>query len=427
MTLIEKARRGKITPEMRRVAKQEEVSVNFIREKIAQGRMVIPQNRRRKIKKICGIGEGLSTKVNANLGTSPRRGNIKSEIEKVKVAIASGADTIMDLSCGGNLSRLQRAILKASIVPVGTVPIYEAVVEGIRRYKEITMIDQELFFEVIERQAEAGVDFMTIHAGLTMAGLKKLREQGRITGIVSRGGSFIAEWMVGREEENPFYTEFDRLLEIARRYDLVLSLGDGLRPGSIADATDQAQIQELITLGELSNRARKSGVQIMIEGPGHVPIDQIEANVKLEKELCRGAPFYVLGPLVTDIAPGYDHITAAIGGALAAFHGADFLCFVTPSEHLRLPDVQDIREGVVASRIAAHAADIARGLKKARRWDQAMSRQRQQRDWRGQMALAIDPLKVKALRSREKEDLDLCTMCGSYCSMKRMDKVWSKL
>lgn len=426
MTLIEKARSGKITSAMKEVAKREDVSPEFIREGISSGRIVIPVNRYRKIGRICGIGKGLSTKVNANIGTSPQKSNIKNELKKLREAIKSGTDTIMDLSCGGDTSKIRRIVLKESSVPVGTVPVYEAVVEGIRRYRDIRRIDKEFFFDVLERQAMDGVDFMTVHAGLTMNALDKLRKQKRVTGIVSRGGTFITEWMMGQKKENPFYTGFERILDIARRYEVTLSLGDGLRPGSIVDATDHAQIQELITLGELASLARRRGVQVIIEGPGHLPLSHIEANVKLEKSICQGAPFYVLGPLVTDIAPGYDHIVSAIGGSLAAYYGADFLCFVTPSEHLRLPDYRDIREGVMASRIAAHAADIAKGMEKALKMDRKMSDQRRKRNWREQMRCAIDPQKAKRIRLREK-DMDLCTMCGAYCSMKRMEEMWRRL
>jgi len=425
MTLIESARRGKITSEMREVAKREQVSLKYLRDNISKGRIVIPKNRYRKIKHTCGIGKGLSTKVNANVGTSPQKANIKNELKKVREALKAGTDTIMDLSCGGDILRIRQAIIKETTVPFGNVPIYEIVVEGIKQYKELRKIDKEFFFEVIERQAEDGVDFMTIHAGVTRKAISKLRRQGRITGIVSRGGAFIVEWMMGQKKENPFYTEFDRLLKIAKKYDITLSLGDGLRPGCISDATDQAQIQELITLGELAIRARRKGVQVIIEGPGHLPLDHIEANVKLEKKVCKGAPFYVLGPLVTDIAPGYDHLVSAIGGSLASFYGADFLCFVTPSEHLRLPNLSDIREGVMASRIAAHAADIAKGVKGALRLDKEMSSYRYRRNWKGQIKLAIDPQKVKTMRSKE-EDLDICTMCGPYCSMKRMEGIFGR-
>jgi phosphomethylpyrimidine synthase len=425
-TLIEKAKNRNYTSLMKEIAKKEQVSPEYIRENISKGSIVIPKNRRRKIKNTCGIGKGLTTKVNANVGTSPHRMNIKNELKKVKESLKAGADTIMDLSCGANPSIIRKVMLKESEVPLGTVPVYEAVVEGMKKYKELRKIDKELFFEVIERQARDGVDFMTIHAGVTLEALSKLRRQKRITGIVSRGGGFIAEWMIGQKKENPFYTGFDRLLEIAARFEVTLSLGDGLRPGAIGDATDQAQVQELITLGELAMAARKKGVQVIIEGPGHLPLDQIEANVKMQKKICRGAPFYVLGPLVTDIAPGYDHLVSAIGGSLAGFYGADFLCFVTPSEHLRLPNLQDIREGVIASRIAAHAADIAKGLKRALRLDREMSKHRYRRNWKGQAPFAIDPEKLRTMRSKEK-NTDLCTMCGPYCPMKRMEEVIEKI
>lgn len=425
MTLVDKARSGKVTPEMRKVIKEEEISLGSLKKCIAGGRIVIPKNRFRKIKNICGIGKGLRIKVNANVGTSPYKASIKNELKKVRAALDAGADTIMDLSCGGDISRIRRAILQETTVPLGTVPIYEAIVEGTKRYKGVKNIDEKLFFEVIERQAQEGVDFMTVHAGVTGQALSKLKKYPRVTGIVSRGGAFIVEWMLRRNRENPFFTGFERIINIAKRYDVTLSLGDGLRPGCISDATDPAQIEELVTLGRLAKLARDEGVQVIIEGPGHVPIDQIEKNIKLEKDICQGAPFYVLGPLVTDIAPGYDHLVSAIGGSLAGFYGADFLCFVTPSEHLRLPDVNDIREGVIASRIAGHAADIARGLKKALRIDREMSKYRFRRDWHGQKLLAIDPEKVKAMRSKEK-NIDLCTMCGQYCSMKKTEELFYK-
>ena len=424
MTLIEKARRGKITSEMRGVAKKEQVSLEFLRDNISKGRIVIPKNRYRKIKHICGIGKGLSTKINANIGTSPQKANIKNELKKVREALKAGADTIMDLSCGGNISQIRQAILKESAVPLGTVPIYEAIVEGIKKHKELRKIDKEIFFDVIERQAEDGVDFMTIHAGVTRKAISKLRRQGRVTGIVSRGGAFIVEWMMGQKKENPFYTEFDRLLEIARRYDITLSLGDGLRPGCISDATDEAQVQELITLGELAVRARKKGVQVIIEGPGHLPLDHIEANVKLEKKVCKEAPFYVLGPLVTDIAPGYDHITSAIGGAIAASAGADFLCYVTPAEHLKIPSLDDVKEGIIACQIAAHAADIGKGVKNADKHDYAMSKARAELDWEQMFDLALDQEKPRRYRAESKPALEnSCSMCGDMCAIKNMNSI----
>jgi phosphomethylpyrimidine synthase len=325
----------------------------------------------------------------------------------------------MDLSTGGDIAGVRRAIMKESTVPVGTVPIYEAAVETVRAHGGIIHMTPDLIFEAIESQAEDGVDFMTIHAGVTLAALERLRLQGRITDIVSRGGAFLATWMLYHKRENPFFEEFDRLLAIARDYDITLSLGDGLRPGSLSDATDRAQIHELLTLGELAQKAWDNGVQIMIEGPGHIPLDQVEAQVILEKRLCSGAPFYVLGPLVTDIAAGYDHIACAIGGAVAGMAGADFLCYVTPSEHLKLPSIEDVREGVIAARIAAHAADIARGREEAIQINLDMSKARKNLDWDQQISLSIDPKKARAYRSSsEPSSDDVCTMCGEFCAIK---------
>ncbi|OGX30306.1 MAG: phosphomethylpyrimidine synthase [Omnitrophica WOR_2 bacterium RIFCSPHIGHO2_01_FULL_49_10] len=325
----------------------------------------------------------------------------------------------MDLSTGGDLRKIRKAILEASRVPVGTVPIYEAAVAADRKKRAIPFITAGEMFAVLEEQAREGVDFFTIHCGVTTKAVDCLKKEGRVIGVVSRGGAIMIEWMAHNGRENPFYEEFDRVLDIARKYDVTLSLGDGMRPGCLADASDKAQIQELMTLGELSLKARAAGVQVMIEGPGHVPINQIEANVLLEKEVCHGAPFYVLGPLVTDIAPGYDHITSAIGGALAAAYGADFICYVTPSEHLGLPSVDDVKTGVISARIAAHAADIAKGIKGALDWDITMSSARKKRDWQKQFALAIDPKRAREYRNRLKPvSKDVCTMCGQYCSMK---------
>lgn len=419
MTQLESAKRGKITPEMRLVAKAEGLDPKILAKKIAGGKVVIPSNILRKKNRICGIGEGLRTKVNANIGTSQGSSRLAIELKKLKAAVDNGADAVMDLSTGGDLRKIRKAILKASRVPVGTVPIYEAAVAADRKKRTIPSITAEEMFSVLEEQAREGVDFFTIHCGVTTKAIGCLKKEGRVTGVVSRGGAIMIEWMAHNGRENPFYEEFDRVLDIARKYDVTLSLGDGMRPGCIADASDKAQIQELITLGELSLRARDAGVQVMIEGPGHVPINQIEANVLLEKEVCHGAPFYVLGPLVTDIAPGYDHITSAIGGALAAAYGADFICYVTPSEHLGLPSVDDVKIGVISARIAAHAADIAKGIKGALAWDITMSSARKRRDWQKQFALAIDPKRARGYRNRLKPvSKDVCTMCGQYCSMK---------
>jgi len=419
MTQLESAKKGKTTPEMRQVAKAEGIDPKMLVKKIAAGRVVIPSNILRRKRNLCGIGEGLRTKVNANIGTSQDSSSLATELKKLKVAVENGADAVMDLSTGGDLRRIRRAILKASPVPIGTVPIYEIAVDADRHKRLIPSVTTDEFFAVLEEQAKEGVDFFTIHCGVTAKAVDLLREDGRVIGVVSRGGAIMIEWMAHNGRENPFYEYFERVLDIAREYDVTLSLGDGLRPGSIADASDRAQIQELITLGELSKRARRAGVQVMIEGPGHVPINQIEANILLEKEVCHGAPFYVLGPLVTDIAPGYDHLTSAIGGALAAAHGADFICYVTPSEHLGLPSVDDVKTGVIAARIAAHAADIAKGVKGALEWDIAMSSARRRRDWEKQFKLAIDPRLARKYRSRSRpKSKDVCTMCGQYCSMK---------
>lgn len=423
MTQIEIAKAGRTSPEMRRVAKDEGVSIDFIRKGLVDGTIVIPKNVRHRLEKPCGIGKGLRTKINANIGTSKDSSDISGEIKKMKLSIESGADAIMDLSTGARIEETRRRILSKSKVPVGTVPIYEIVINGLRRYGSISDITAEEMFVVLEKQAREGVDFFTIHAGVTKKALDILKRNPRLLDIVSRGGAFLAEWMITNNRENPFYEDFDRVIDLAKRYDITLSLGDGLRPGSILDATDKPQLTELITLGELQRRALKKSVQVMIEGPGHVPIDQIEANVILEKSICNGAPFYVLGPLVTDIAPGYDHITSAIGGAIAGSAGADFLCYVTPAEHLRLPTPDDVKDGVIASKIAAHAADIAKRVKGATDRDALISKARAQRDWKKQFALAIDPVKPRIYRKSSKPGSeDVCTMCGEYCSIKTAEK-----
>jgi len=419
MTLLEKARKGEVTPEVESVAKKEGMNPGKLLQKISCGKVIIPRNINRRPIIPCGIGEGLSTKVNANIGTSPEHIDLSEELSKIKAAVEAGADSIMDLSTGGDLEETLRQVLDVSDVIVGTVPIYQAGVEAYKKGESIAKIKKDDFFKVIEKQAEAGVDFMTIHCGVTLNTLERVEKEKRITGIVSRGGSIISQWMKHNGKENPYYEDFDRLLEIMRKYDVCLSLGDGLRPGCLHDATDRPQMQELILLGELTERAWEHGIQVMIEGPGHVPINQVEANVVLQKRLCKRAPFYVLGPLVTDIAPGYDHITSAIGGALAASFGADFLCYVTASEHLRLPTVEDVREGVIVTKIAAHAADIAKGIRGAMERDNRMSSARKNLDWEEQIRLSIDPEKAKSIRdaSRPKTP-DVCTMCGVFCSMR---------
>ena len=420
------AREGKITPAVERIAQDEAFDKERLRELVASGKVAILENNRHKLFTPKGVGKNLSIKVNANLGTSPERVDIKSELEKLNVAMEAGADTVMDLSTGGDLDEIRSTIIAHSKIPVGTVPIYQAAVETIRTKQTITKMDPEALFEVIEKQGESGVDFITVHTGVTRQALERLKIQGRVTDIVSRGGAFLAEWMIVNRRENPLYEQFDKLVAIAKKYDMTLSLGDGLRPGSIGDATDRAQIQELITLGELCEEAWRNGVQVMIEGPGHVPLNLIEGNIMLEKKLCNDAPFYVLGPIVTDIAPGYDHITAAIGGALAGFCGADFICYVTPSEHLGLPSPLDVREGVIVARIAAHAADIARGNKKAIEQDRQMSHFRKTLDWEGQLRMAIDPEKIRSFRKERSLRDDVCSMCGEYCAMKLVKDYFSK-
>ena len=416
MTQLELAREGRISPQMKLVAEKEEVEAELIRQGVAQGTIVIPANIRHTNLEPCGIGKGLHTKVNANIGTSADYGNIDTELEKLRIAIEYKSDTVMDLSTGGDLAAICQAIIASCPLPLGTVPIYQAGIEIIERQGAIVNMAADDLFAIIERQAENGVDFMTVHCGVTQRTIAQLKSQGRSTDVVSRGGAFLMGIMLHQQRENPLYEQYDRLLEIARRYDITLSLGDGMRPGSIADATDRPQVEELLTLGELVERAWAAGVQVMVEGPGHVPIDQIIANVQLEKRICQGAPFYVLGPLVTDIAAGYDHITGAIGGAIAAAAGADFLCYVTPSEHLSLPDTEDVKEGVIGARIAAHAADIVKGVKGAADWDKKMSAARKNLDWEEQVRLSLDPAKARQAHNRFPTG-STCSMCGPYCAM----------
>lgn len=423
MNQITAARRGEITPEVRQIAGEEGLLPEEIAEKVAKGRAVVLKNRERRDVVPLGIGEGLRTKINANIGTSKDHLDVDEEIKKADTAIQAGADTLMDLSTGGDLPHIRKRILSGTAVPLGTVPIYETALHAVQQSRGVVQMEMEHLFKVIEKQAEEGVDFMTVHCGVTLSAVERLRNQGRLLNVVSRGGSFLVEWMIYNQRENPLFEEFDRLLEIAQRYDLCLSLGDGMRPGCLADATDRTQIQELIVLGELTQRAWDADVQVMIEGPGHVPIHQVETNVRIEKAICNGAPFYVLGPLVTDIAPGYDHITSAIGGALAAAAGADFLCYVTPSEHLRLPDVEDVRQGVIASRIAAHAGDIAKGVKGSMTQDVQMAQARHSLNWEEQIRLSLDPERAKHLRdSSPPEDQEVCSMCGEFCAIKGINE-----
>jgi len=402
---------------MEAVAQAEGLEAEFIRQGVAKGTMVIPANVRHSGLVPCGIGEGVSTKVNANIGTSSDFGSIDTELEKLRVAAASKADTVMDLSTGGDISAIRRAIIASSSLPIGTVPIYQAGIKAIDEYGAIVKMSVDELFVVIEEHARDGVDFITVHCGVTRSAIDRLKQQGRVADVVSRGGAFLIGWMLHNEQENPLYEQYDRLLDIAREFDVTLSLGDGMRPGCLADATDRPQVEELLTLGELVQRAQQAGVQVMVEGPGHLPLNQIETNVRLQKAICKGAPFYVLGPLVTDIAAGYDHITGAIGGAIAAAAGADFLCYVTPSEHLAIPDVDDVKEGVIASRIAAHAADIVKGVKGAGEKDRQMSLARKRLDWEEQAKLALDPERSRQVHRERASTGSACSMCGEYCAM----------
>ena len=419
MTQLETARSGKVSEEMEICAGSEGVKTEFIRKGVEDGNIVVIRNKKHTSISPLAIGKGLRTKVNANIGTSEDRADLDLELRKVKISVAAGADTIMDLSTGGDIGAIRRAIIKESSVAIGTVPIYQAAARMLHSKKAIVEMSADDMFKVIEENGEDGVDFITVHCGVTRRSVGCIKSEGRRLGIVSRGGTILSKWMEYNEKENPLYEEYDRLLDIARSYDMVLSLGDGLRPGCLADATDRGQIEELIHLGELTKRARDYGVQVMIEGPGHVPIREIEANVELEKSLCDGAPFYVLGPLPTDIAPGYDHITAAIGGAIAGAAGADFLCYVTPAEHLRLPTIEDVKDGIIASRIAAHVADIAKGVAGAFDKDLLMAKYRSEFDWEGQVALSLDPDKAGAfLEKSASAGEEGCTMCGEFCAIK---------
>ena len=424
-TQLELARQGVTTDKMKTAAAREGIEPDLLRQRIAEGTAIVCHNNRHINGTPLAVGKGLRTKVNANIGTSKDDTSIEKELEKARVAVAAGADAIMDLSTGGPIDEIRTAIIQETTACIGSVPLYQAAVDTVVRQKK-AMVDMTVddIFAGIVKHLEDGVDFITVHCGVTRATVERMDNEGRTMDVVSRGGSFTVEWMTHNRAENPLYEHFDRLLEIVKPYDATLSLGDGFRPGCIADATDRAQIHELILLGELTQRAWQAGVQVMIEGPGHVPLNQIEANIQLQKRLCHGAPFYVLGPLVTDIAPGYDHITSAIGGALAAAAGADFLCYVTPSEHLRLPTVEDVHEGVMASRIAAHAADIVKEIPGAADKDFAMAQCRKKLDWEGQFALAIDPPKARRLRAESgvDEEHGACTMCGEFCAYKVMNE-----
>ena len=420
MTQIEQARAGRLTPEIEAVARAERLEPELVRDEVARGRMVIPANKNHLKKGLepIGIGVAARTKINANIGKSAVSSDSACELEKLFLAVRYGADTVMDLSTGEEIDAVRSRIIEAATVPVGTVPLYQVV----QQIDDIVDMQPRDFLDIIAQQAEQGVDYMTIHCGLLREHLPLCNR--RVTGIVSRGGSLVAKWMMARGEENPFFTHFDQLCDIMHEYDVTWSLGDGLRPGSIADASDEAQFAELKTMGELGRRARERGCQVMIEGPGHVPMDQIERNVRLQQEWCDEAPFYVLGPIVTDVAPGYDHITSAIGGALAAWYGAAMLCYVTPKEHLGLPNLEDVRQGVIAYKIAAHAADLARHRPGVRERDDALSKARFEFNWPEQFRLALDPETAQRYHDEALPDPDhkksrYCSMCGpKFCSMK---------
>jgi len=420
-TQMEAAKLGILTEELHCVAKDEKMDTERLRQLVAEGKVIIPCNKGHKAIHPYGIGSMLKTKINVNLGTSRDMPEPEMELQKVKYAVDMGAEAIMDLSSFGDTRAFRRLLTKECPAMIGTVPIYDAVVYYRKPLMEITT---EEWLDIVRMHAEDGVDFMTIHCGINRATAERFKRNRRLLNIVSRGGSIIFAWMEMTGKENPFYEHFDEILEICREYDVTLSLGDACRPGCIEDATDASQIEELIVLGELTKRAWARDVQVMIEGPGHMPLQQIAANMEIQKTLCHGAPFYVLGPLVTDIAPGYDHITAAIGGALAAASGAAFLCYVTPAEHLRLPDLEDVKEGIMAARIAAHAADLAKGIPGAADWDLQMSQARKRLDWEGMFSLAIDPEKARRYRESAKpEKEDTCSMCGNFCAVKNMNRI----
>jgi len=406
------------------ISRLEGISTASLKRGISSGQIAVPYNRVHSPLHPMAVGRGLRTKVNANIGTSKEFNDLNTELEKVDICLKNKADAIMDLSIGGDLDEIRNAIINASSVPVGTVPIYQAAIEA----GGVDKMTSDIMFKVIEKHARSGVDFMTIHCGVTRALVKKISGKKRIMDIVSRGGAFLFKWITEKERENPLYQEFDRLIEIAKKYGVTLSLGDGMRPGCISDAGDMLQIGELKELGKLARRARAAGVQVIIEGPGHVPLDQIEDQIKMEKKICDGAPFYVLGPLPTDIAPGYDHLTSAIGGSIAAAAGADFLCYVTPSEHLGLPNTSDVKDGIIASRIAAHIGDIVKGVKGAREWDMKMAKARKALNWDEQIRLAVDPATASNTREMRsvREKTDTCTMCGEFCAMKVVSQARKK-
>lgn len=420
-TQMDAAKKGIITKEMEVVSKKENMPIEILIKRMAKGEIVIPANKNHKSLDPQGVGKGLKTKINVNLGISRDCRDVDKELEKVQIAIDMDAEAIMDLSSFGKTEEFRQKLVKMSTSMVGTVPVYDAVGFYDKELKDIT---EKEFLDVVRKHGEDGVDFVTVHAGLNRDTVKIFKKNNRVTNIVSRGGSLLYAWMELNNKENPFYEHYDELLDICAEYDMTISIGDALRPGSIADGTDAPQIAELMALGELAKRAWEKNVQIIIEGPGHMKLNEIEANVLLEKKLCYGAPFYVLGPIVTDVAPGYDHITSAIGGAIAASHGVDFLCYVTPAEHLRLPTLEDMKEGIIASKIAAHAGDLVKEVDGADEWDLKMSKARQRLDWEEVFNLSIDQEKARRYRKESTpEHDDSCTMCGKMCSMRNMNRI----
>ena len=420
-TQMDAARKGILTKELLAVAKKEQMEPEKLVKLVAAGQVVIPANKCHTCLDPNGIGSALRTKINVNLGTSRDLNDLDMELQKVNDAVAMGAESIMDLSSFGDTQKFRRKLTAECPAIIGTVPIYDAVVYYHKPLREIT---SEEWLQIAEMHAKDGVDFLTIHVGINKNTAERFKKMKRLTNIVSRGGSIIFAWMEMTGKENPYYEHFDEILDICQKYDVTISLGDACRPGCLEDATDVSQIEELVTLGELTRRAWEKNVQVIVEGPGHMPLNQIAANMQIQQSICKGAPFYVLGPLVTDIAPGYDHITAAIGGAIAATYGAAFLCYVTPAEHLRLPDLNDVKEGIIASKIAAHAADIAKGIKGAKEWDKAMSTARKKLDWEEMFRLSIDPEKARAYRASAKpEKEDTCSMCGNFCAVKNMNRI----
>jgi len=429
-TQVDIAKQGKISEEMKIVAQKEGVDVEFVRKGLEAGRIIIPKSNIRDYEPI-GIGKGLLVKINANIGSSMTICNIEEELEKAKIAVKFGADTVMDLSTGVtelNLINIRKNILKEVKVPLGTVPIYQVGLRSLERDGAIIDMTEDDMFKVVEEQAREGVDFFTIHAGVTKEIIDYLKDHPRIMGVVSRGGTFLAAWIIHHDLENPYYKNFDYLLEMAREYDFSLSLGDGMRPGGIFDSTDYVQIQELLTISKLVRRCWKQNIQVMVEGPGHIPAHEIERNVNIQKSICDDAPFYVLGPLVTDIAPGYDEIVSAIGGTIAGLAGADFLCYVTPSEHLSLPNVEEVKRGVIATKIAAHAVNIARYGERASNWDRKMNIARNNLNWKEMIKLSIDPETARKIRNRSGESMDMepCSMCGDFCAIKILKEALSR-